>query len=689
MTASISVNISLGDFSKMIAALKTSFQGMEIAPKNIAAVRQSIKQLQADMRSLNNFKLTNLPAKVSGAKVSGTKVLSGAIEFLAPAVEFERSMDLVRAKFPEMQGSLKDLAGATKKSFAELKDLAQDLGASTVKSASEIAEGMSFLAGAGFSADQVKATIADVTNLSIATNTGMQETADLAATLGAAFFGEDVANQMGRLSDVIAIVANSANVDLGQLGEAMKGSAFVAKQMGVSLEDSAASIGIMAQAGIKGSLAGEAMKNILPQLAAPTDVLKEKMKSLGIEIGEGESNLKRVPELLTSIIKATNGRGNAKQATFLDDLFGNVGITPTLLEGAALKKDEMTDLLLLLKQSEGAAAKIALTMSDNTSGAMALLRSSLEALRIEIGDLFLADVKNLLLGVRELVVDFKNWVENNKSLVKGLLLAGVSIAGLIVVVTTLRRVFINLIIGVKKLGLGLSYLVGRLDLLKQKQVMVAIATKSLHAAKKSWAMINRALTITIKGLGVAMRLLAGPWGLLLAGLSVGAVLIYENWDKIATALKSGLGFLQEIFTRLFHKITTMKATTLMLLGPIGLVVGGLVNGANLIYQNWDAIVGKISSVVNAVVGFSTGLFQGIEDQVGSLLNFVDNVLAKIGFKSIVDLLSKVFNLQTENTVKVNVNINGEKQAVKERYHRASRNYDANIDLSDRGDIFMP
>lgn len=156
----------------------------------------------------------------------------------------------VGGDFEEQMSRVKAISGATGKSFDELRQQAVDLGAKTAFSAKESAAGMENLASAGFSAQEIMKAMPGLLDLAAVSGGDVALASENTATALRGFGLE--ASEAGHVADVFARAAADTNAEVGDMGEALKYVAPVANSMGISLEETAAAIGIMSDAGVKG-----------------------------------------------------------------------------------------------------------------------------------------------------------------------------------------------------------------------------------------------------------------------------------------------------------------------------------------------------------------------------------------------------------------------------------------------------
>jgi len=290
----------------------------------------------------------------------------------------------------DFEQSIAKLGAITKSSDEDMKGLAtaaRGLGETTQFSASEAAAAMTFLGMAGFGTNQILSATPGVLKLAQAAGAELGDTADISSNILSGFSLE--AEQMGRVGDVLTETFASSNTTLRMLGDTLKFAAPVASAVGGEIEQVAAMAGLLGNVGIQGSLAGTALRATFLRLSAPPKKAADSLAALGIEVKDLDGNLRSVPEVLKEISQATATLGTAEQAEAIKHIFGQEAAAG----GAELLKQAnsgaLDDYIQRLKDSDGAALKMARRMEKTTQGSLKKLGSALESVAISVGSLLL------------------------------------------------------------------------------------------------------------------------------------------------------------------------------------------------------------------------------------------------------------------------------------------------------------
>lgn len=319
-------------------------------------------------------KVASTGLKAATVAISGTSVALGGVATAAVKTgsDFEKQMSRVQA-----------ISGATGEDFEKLRDQAIQLGADTSFSASSAAEGMENLAAAGFEVNEITEAMPGLLALAAASGEDLAVSSDIAAS-AIRGFGLD-AEDAAHVADVLAANANKTNSSVSETGEALKYIAPLAQAAGIEFEETAAAIGIMANAGIQGSQAGTTLRAALSRLSKPTSDMQEVMDELGISFYDSEGKMKSLSEQVGMLQKATEGMTDEQRNNYLVTLYGQEALSGML---ALINAGEgsLQELTAAYENSDGAAQAAADTMQDNLAGAMEQLGGSAETLGIVFYD---------------------------------------------------------------------------------------------------------------------------------------------------------------------------------------------------------------------------------------------------------------------------------------------------------------
>lgn len=386
-------------------------------------------------------KITNISKKIDNLGSTLTTTLTLPVLAIGTAAittgnDFEAQMSRVQA-----------IAGATGDELDKLTQQAMDLGAQTSFSASEVAEGMENLASAGFTTEEIMSAIPGLLDLAASSGADLATSSEIAASAIRGFGLES--SSAGHVADVFAEAAARTNAQTEDMGEAMKYIAPVANTMGLKIEEVAAAIGIMSDAGIKGSQAGTSLRGALTRLTKPTDKMLGVMEDLGISFYDNEGKMKSLTEIISMLQKATKGLTDEQTQNALTVLFGTESLSG-MISLINRGSDDLKDLTKSFEKCDGAASEMADIMLDNTSGALESLSGSLETAGIAIQKALAPEIKKLAKWIQDLVDDFSDLSDEEQ-------LNIIKTAGLVAAIGPAIKILskITSIIGTATKGIGI------------------------------------------------------------------------------------------------------------------------------------------------------------------------------------------------------------------------------------------
>ncbi len=287
----------------------------------------------------------------------------------------------VGSSFEAAMSKVSAISGATGDSLQSLTDKAKEMGAKTKFSASESASALQYMAMAGWDTESMLNGIDGIMNLAAADGLDLATTSDIVTDALTAFNLK--ASDSTHFADVLAKASSSANTNVSMLGESFKYVAPLAGTMGYSVEDVSLALGLMANASVKGSMAGTSLKTALSNLASPTEEMSNVMTQYGISISDAEGNALPLIDVMKQLREKFSGLSETEQAAAASTLFGKEAMSGMLAIINASDSD-FDNLTQNINNADGAAKSMADTMQDNLQGQITILKSGLEGLGIEI-----------------------------------------------------------------------------------------------------------------------------------------------------------------------------------------------------------------------------------------------------------------------------------------------------------------
>ncbi|MEQ8228605.1 MAG: phage tail tape measure protein [Rhodospirillales bacterium] len=385
---------------------------------SIKAIIRAVDQFSPTMKrmatNMDHFgKMAQSVGKGMTASVSAPIAAFGGLT-LKTAVDFESAMNRVEA-----------ISGETGDSLKAMRDLAKSLGSNTAFSAGQAADAMGFLAQAGWKANKILAGTPAFLDLAAASGTDLADAAGIASKIMGQF-GISAGNA-SRVADVLAAATASANVDMQMIAESMKAAGPIANKYGLSLEDTAAAIGLLGNVGIQGENAGNALKNTMLAMVNPAGEAGKMLEFLRVKTRDAEGNMLPLVDVLagfgSALDKAGIGEGQKLQA--IQTMFGKEGLAGATELLAQAQSGALQKYAESLTNVEGRARSMAQTMMKGAPGAVKNLASAFEGLQLAIARSGLLEWFSK--AVKGLTGFIKNLSQTSPELLKlGTIVAGVA-----------------------------------------------------------------------------------------------------------------------------------------------------------------------------------------------------------------------------------------------------------------------
>lgn len=341
----------------------------------------------------------------TGAKTAGAAIVAGIGAATKVGMDFESSMSQVAATM----GMTSDEIQNGSKEYTLLSDTAQKCGAETKYSASEAAEGLNYLALAGYDAEKSASALPKVLNLAAAGGIDLGYASDLVTDSMSALGLET--SELDGFIDQMAKTSQKSNTNVAQLGEAILTVGGTARSLSGGTVELNTQLGVLADNGIKGSEGGTALRNVILSLSAPTNTAAKAMKKLGLEAFDSNGKLKPLNEVFIDLNERLSSLTDKEKTEVLNTIFNRVDLksVQALLGTSA---ERFSDLENEIKNSSGAAATMAEVMNDNLKGKITILGSALEGLGINIYSKFEKPFKNAVDKTTDAVDALSQSIEN-------------------------------------------------------------------------------------------------------------------------------------------------------------------------------------------------------------------------------------------------------------------------------------
>lgn len=563
---SISVGQAVGyldlDTSGFQRGFKSALQDLRTFNDNSATATTKLGALGSAFQSAGSAMTKNLTVPIAGAGAAVAGV----------AAKFESAMSEVAA-----------ISGASGDELQALTDKAQEMGATTKFSASESAAALKYMAMAGWDTEAMLNGINGVMQLAAASGEDLASTSDIVTDAMTAFGLS--ADQSTRFADVLAQTANRSNTSVALMGETFKYVAPVAGALGYSIEDTSVAIGLMANSGIKGSQAGTSLKNVLTNLAKPTDQVQSYMDKLNISLTDSAGNVKPLNQLLNEMRDGFNGLTEAEKAEYAAGIAGKEGMSGLL----AIVNSSQTDfdnLTEAINNSSGAAQNVADVMMDNLGGQLTILKSTLEGIAISFGNILLPAVKKVVESLQGFLTWLNGLTDGQKQLVVTIAMVVAAIGPVLLIIGKLITAVTNII-------------------------------KVVNLLKPAFAALNAVMAANPVGIVIVA----------IAGLVAALVTLYNKNETFRNFVNTAWAQIKEVISGVVNALVTFFTITIP--GAIDSVVAWFQTLVDNISNFFTVVIPeKINELVQWFTGLPERIGYAIGFAIGTLANWVVSLAEK-------------------------------------------------------------
>ncbi len=357
---------------------------------------QAGKELAGNMASVG----------AAGVGIAAAGTMAG-VKLLMPGYEFAQKNSELQA----VLGVAKDSA-----EMAALRKQARQLGDNTAASADDAAGAQIIIAKAGGDVDAIQAATPVTLNMALANRRTMEENAALLMGMKSAFQLSN--DKVAHIGDVLSMTMNKTAADFDGMSDALTYAAPVAKNAGVSIEETAAMVGALHDAKITGSMAGTGSRAVLSRLQAPTGKAWDALKELGVKTSDSKGNTRPVFTILKEMQASfeKNRLGTAQQAEYMKTIFGEEASSAAAVLMTAASTGKLDKLTAAFKASDGKTAELVNIMQDNLGGDFKEFQSAYEAVGTDLFDQQEGALRKLTQTATKYVLKLDGWIQKNKSL---------------------------------------------------------------------------------------------------------------------------------------------------------------------------------------------------------------------------------------------------------------------------------
>ena len=598
--------------------------------REIVETEEELRRLQQEAATTNTAlskidvagqKMETVGNSIAGAgkKMMGVTTVIGGVGVAAvkTAADFDSAMSQVAA-----------VSGATGKDFDSLRNKAREMGAKTKFSATEAAEAMNYMAMAGWKTEDMLDGIEGVMNLAAASGEDLATTSDI-VTDALTAFGLS-AKDSGHFADILAAASSNANTNVSMMGETFKYCAPIAGALGFSAEDTAEAIGLMANAGIKSSQAGTALRTIMNNLAGDVKISGKAIGDVTIATTNADGSMRDLSDILADCRSAFGNLTESEKAQAAESLVGKNAMSGFLALMNAGQSD-IDKLSSAIDNCDGSAEKMAMTMQDNLAGQLTILKSQLQELAISFGDILMPAIRSIVSKLQGFVDKLNGMDESTKRTIVTVALLVASIGPLLVIIGT----------AISKIGVAMQGFVKLANGISKLKIAIQGGTGVLGKLGAALGGISAPVLAVVAVIAVLIATFVHLWKTNEGFRDA----IIETWNRIKDTIS---GFCQGIVDRLnalgfqFTDIVDVLKTVwdgfCQVLAPI--FEGVFNNIANIL----STVTGVITGILDVFIGIFTGnwsqAWTGVKEIFSSIWNgissFFTNILNVI--KSVADVV---------------------------------------------------
>lgn len=596
--------------------------------REIIETEQELKRLQQEATTTSTAlakideiggKMENLGNSIAGVGKTimpiSTAVGGLGIAAVKTAADFDSAMSQVAA-----------VSGATGDDLQSLRDKAREMGEKTKFSASEAAQAMNYMAMAGWKSKDMISGIDGIMNLAAASGEDLATTSDI-VTDALTAFGLSAADS-GHFADILAAASSNANTNVSMMGETFKYCAPIAGALGFSAEDTAEAIGLMANAGIKSSQAGTALRTIMNNLAGEVKISGQAIGDVTIATTNADGSMRSLSDILADCRVAFGGLTESEKAQAAESLVGKNAMSGFLALMNAAPAD-IEKLSGAIDNCDGTAEKMAATMQDNLMGQLTILKSQLEELAISFGEMLMPAIRNIVTKIQEFVDKLNGMDEGTREMVLkiGLLVAALG-PFLVILGTTIAKIgtamkgFVQLANGFNKLKVavqGGTGLFGKLGAaiggISAPVVAVVAVIGTLVAAFLHLWNTNEGFREAIIGTWNTIKETVSTFCQGIVDRLNALGFSFQNITEVLSAVWNGFcSLLAPVFEGAFQAIAVVLSTVLnVITGILDVFIGLFTGNWSQMWTGIQTIFSGVWEGIKGVLSAAVGIIQGIVD----------------------------------------------------------------------------
>lgn len=647
-TAAEQANTALanGDISKEqydalqreIIETEKDLEALEKQANESATALQSIGAKGEKLKTVGD-NISNVGTKLLPVTAGVTALGTAAVK---TAADFDSAMSRVAA-----------VSGATGEDFDKLKAKAREMGSKTKFSASEAAEAMNYMAMAGWKTEDMLSGIEGVMNLAAASGEDLATTSDI-VTDALTAFGLS-AQDSGHFADILAAASSNANTNVSMMGETFKYCAPIAGALGFSAEDTAEAIGLMANAGIKGSQAGTALRTIMNNLSGDVKICGSSIGEVTVATTNADGSMRDLSDILADCRTAFSGLSESEKAAAAESLVGKNAMSGFLALMNAGEGD-INKLSSAIENCDGCAAGMAETMNNNLEGQLTILKSQLQELAISFGEMLMPAIRTIVGWIQKLVDWLNSMDEGTRKVIITVALVAAALGPVLIIVgkvisaigtimTIIPKLagvinaakgvfaafnavcaanpYVLIIAAIVALVAAFIYLWNNCEEFRQfwidlwegiKEIAIAVweALKAFFQA--AWEAIKSTAETIWNGIkNFFQSLWDGIKAIFQTVVDAIKLIITTYFNIYKTIITTVLNAIKTVFTTIWNAIKTVVTTVVTAI-------------STFLTTAWTAIQTTVTTIWNAISSFFTNIWNGIKNVITTAVNAIKNVV---------------------------------------------------------------
>ncbi|VAL98492.1 phage tail tape measure protein [Enterobacter hormaechei] len=532
----------------------------------------------------------------TGKSLAGSAAAAGAagVGIATAGTMAEVKLLMPGYSFAQKNSELQAVLGVDKQSpeMEALRKQARQLGDNTAASADDAASAQIIIAKSGGDADAIQAATPVTLNMALSNQRSMEENAALLTGMKSAFQLSN--DQIAHIGDVLSMTMNKTAADFDGLSDALTYAAPVAKNAGVSIEQTAAMVGALHDAKITGSMAGTGSRAILSRLQAPTGKAFEAIKELGVKTSDARGNTRPIFSILKEMQRSfeKNNLGTSQRGEYMKTIFGEEASSAAAVLMTAASTGKLDKLTAAFKASDGKTEELVKIMQDNLGGDFKEFQSAYEAVGTDLFDQQNDALRKLTQTATRYVLKLDGWLTRNKSLATTI---GVVAGG----------------------ALALIGVIGGIGLIAWPVVM------GINAIIAAAGLLGTVFTVAGGAIVTAVGAISLPVVAVAGAVVAGALLIRKYWEPISA-----------FFSGVVEGLKTAFAPVAEIFSPLTPVFDSIIEKLRGVWQWFTDLIAPVKATQETLdrcknVGVAFG--KALAEALTAPLNVFNRLSGKVGW----------------------------------------------------------